>query len=124
MEWTASAVSAAATVAGVTRWRPRDTALLGLLARWRDEFGFVLDETPQPEESVSPLLPEWLPQLELHGLRVGEAAVDLRFRRDRKGRSRFHVLGKRGKLRVVRQPPLDDLGAGFLRRLLALFARS
>lgn len=74
--------------------------------------------------AVSPLLPAWLPELELTGLRVGDAEVDLRFRRDRRGRSRFRVLRKRGRLRVVRQPPLDDLGASALGRLGALLRRS
>ncbi|HUO86767.1 MAG TPA: glycogen debranching N-terminal domain-containing protein, partial [Thermoanaerobaculia bacterium] len=73
---------------------------------------------------VSPALPDWLPEIELHGLRVGRGEVDLRFWRDRKGRSRFAVLRRSGRLRVVRQPPLDDLAAGPFRRLRALFARS
>lgn len=74
---------------------------------------------------VDPILPDWLPELEVRGLRVGGGEVDLRFRRDRRGRSRFEVLARRGRrLRVVRQPPLDDLRAGPFRRLLALFQRS
>jgi hypothetical protein len=34
------------------------------------------------------------------------------------------VLRKRGRLRVVRQPPIDALGVGPVRRLLALLTRS
>ena len=74
--------------------------------------------------AVSPLLPPWLPELEVLGLRVGRAEVDLRFWRDRKGRGRFHVLRKRGRLRVLRQPPFEDLRAGPLARLAALLSRS
>jgi hypothetical protein len=71
--------------------------------------------------TVSPVLPEWLPKLEVHGLRVGRAEVDLRVWRDRKGRGRFEVLRKRGRLRVVRQPPVNALGVGPATRLLDLF---
>jgi hypothetical protein len=74
--------------------------------------------------TVSPVLPPWLPELEVHGLRVGRAEVDLRAWRDRKGRGRFEVLGRRGRLRVVRQPPIDALGVGPLSRLWALLRRS
>ncbi|HVS63575.1 MAG TPA: glycogen debranching N-terminal domain-containing protein [Thermoanaerobaculia bacterium] len=74
--------------------------------------------------AVSPLLPDWLPELEVRGLRVGRAEVDLRFWRNRKGRGRFRVLRRRGRLRVIRQPPLDDLGTGLAGRLLALLSRS
>lgn len=71
--------------------------------------------------TVSPALPEWLPELEVRGLGVGRAEVDLRVWRDRKGRGRFEVLRKQGRLRVVRQPPVDALGVGPMTRLLALF---
>ncbi|HEX6202485.1 MAG TPA: amylo-alpha-1,6-glucosidase, partial [Thermoanaerobaculia bacterium] len=74
---------------------------------------------------VDPILPEWLPELEVRGLRVGGGEVDLRFHRDRRGRSRFAVLARRGRrLRVVRQPPVNDLGVGPLGRLGALLRRS
>lgn len=73
--------------------------------------------------TVDPVLPEWLPELELQGLRVGGARVDLAFRRDRKGRTRFRILGRKGRLRVVRQPPVDALGVGWLGRLAALLRR-
>jgi glycogen debranching enzyme len=74
--------------------------------------------------TVSPVLPEWLPELELRGLRVGRAEVDLRPWRDRKGRARFEVRRRRGRLRVVRQPPIDALGAGLMTRMLSLLKRS
>jgi hypothetical protein len=43
--------------------------------------------------------------------------VDLRFWRDPEGSSRVEILRKRGKLRVVRQPPPESLSAGMLERL-------
>jgi glycogen debranching enzyme len=70
--------------------------------------------------AIDPKLPPWLPELTLSGLRVGEATVDLRFKRDRGGGTEYEVLDKRGTLRIVRQPPLDSLSAGPLDRLEAL----
>jgi glycogen debranching enzyme len=53
---------------------------------------------------VDPHLPDWLPEITLKGLRVGEGAVDLRFRRKATGASTYEVLGVRGTVHVVRQP--------------------
>jgi glycogen debranching enzyme len=71
---------------------------------------------------VDPVLPEWLPGVELHGLRVGRTLVSLRFSRDDKGRSHVGVIGKDGPLHVVRQPPPEALGVGAGRRLRALLS--
>jgi glycogen debranching enzyme len=49
---------------------------------------------------VAPSLPEWLPQLELRNLRVGQAVVDLRFRRTDHSTG-VDVLRRTGDLRVV-----------------------
>ncbi|MEX2541424.1 MAG: glycogen debranching N-terminal domain-containing protein [Trueperaceae bacterium] len=70
--------------------------------------------------ALDPDLPPWLPELNLMGLRVGAATVDLRFRRNRKGGTGYEVLAKEGPLRIVRQPPLNSLSAGPLDRLAAL----
>jgi glycogen debranching enzyme len=51
---------------------------------------------------VDPHLPEWLPALTVHHLRVGDAAVSLRFDRQPDGKSTFKVLEQRGEIRVVR----------------------
>src|SRR5206468_3663961 len=62
---------------------------------------------------VDPRLPEWLPELTLKNLRVGEAVVTLRFRRDEKsGRSEYEVIEKSGSLHIVRQPSPWSLEAG------------
>ena len=61
---------------------------------------------------VDPVLPAWLPELVLRGLRVGGAAISLRFWRDGDA-SKWEVLHKRGTLHVVRQPPPESLSAGF-----------
>ncbi len=68
---------------------------------------------------VDPLLPPWLPTVELHGLRVGRATAALRFWRDDDGRTHTRVLAKDGPLHVVRQPA-PGVGAGLGQRLRAL----
>jgi glycogen debranching enzyme len=66
---------------------------------------------------IDPQLPDWLPEITLENLRVGRAAVDIRFYREKDGRSSFDVLDKRGTLRIVRQPSPWSLNAGFGERL-------
>jgi glycogen debranching enzyme len=64
---------------------------------------------------IDPDLPPWLPDLTLRNLQVGDATVDLRFHRERDGTTGWRVLGRRGSVRVLRQPPessvLDGPGA-------------
>jgi glycogen debranching enzyme len=68
---------------------------------------------------VDPVLPEWLPEVVVHNLRVGEARVTLRCWRDVAGASRFEVLNNVGTLHVVRQPPPESLEAGLAERTTA-----
>ncbi|HEX3130396.1 MAG TPA: glycogen debranching N-terminal domain-containing protein [Thermoanaerobaculia bacterium] len=68
---------------------------------------------------IDPLLPDWLPEVELRGLRVGGTTASLRFRRDRHGHARVRVLEKDGPLHVIRQPPPEAIGVGLGRRLRA-----
>ena len=69
---------------------------------------------------VDPRLPEWLPELTLERLRVGEAVVTLRFFRRDDGRSDYRILDQRGRLHVVRQPSPWSLTATSGERLLDL----
>ena len=69
---------------------------------------------------VDPALPDWLPDLTLRNLRVGEARVTVRFWRDSDGRSHFDVLEKHGTLRILRQPPPESLSATLWDRLSGL----
>lgn len=69
---------------------------------------------------VDPLLPSWLPAVELHGLKVGDTTASLRFWRGRKDRIHVRVLKKDGPLHVIRQPPPEAVGVGPGRRLRAL----
>ena len=65
---------------------------------------------------LDPHLPDWLPEITLRNLHVANARVDIRFQR--KGKTtHFDVLGKRGKLRILRQPSPWSLTAGFAERL-------
>ncbi|MDX1532151.1 MAG: amylo-alpha-1,6-glucosidase, partial [Rhodothermales bacterium] len=66
---------------------------------------------------VDPVLPAWIPELELTTLRVGGATVSLRFWRDAEGASHYDVTAQEGTLRVLRQPPLDALDIGLFSRL-------
>jgi hypothetical protein len=71
---------------------------------------------------VDPVLPPWLPEITLHDLRVGDAMATIRFRRTRRGRTRFRVLRKSGTLRILRQPPPESLNVGVVRRIAAFAA--
>ena len=66
---------------------------------------------------VDPHLPEWMPELTITNLRVGEAAADLRFFRRSGGTSDYEVLDKRGHLHIFRQPSPWSQTAGVAERL-------
>jgi glycogen debranching enzyme len=66
---------------------------------------------------VDPYMPEWLPEITLENLRVGEASVTIRFYRKESGSGDYQVLDKRGSLHVLRQPSPWSLTAGFAERL-------
>jgi glycogen debranching enzyme len=71
--------------------------------------------------AVDPILPSWIPDLTLRNLRIGDASVTLRFFRNEAGDSDFEVLERQGRLRVVKQPPLDSLNVGIGDRIRALW---
>jgi hypothetical protein len=66
------------------------------------------------------VLPEWLPEVIVEGLRVGGATATLRFWRTEKGESHGEIVHKRGTLHLVRQPPIESLRAGLRDRFAAL----
>jgi glycogen debranching enzyme len=62
---------------------------------------------------VRPRLPAWLPEVELGPMRVGDATLSLRFRRQDDGSATHEVLGQKGSLLVLGAPPPDlPPGAG------------
>lgn len=66
---------------------------------------------------VDPHLPEWLPEVTLRDLRVGDATVTIRFRRKKDGSSTYRVLRKEGTLHVVRQATPWSVTTSFAGRL-------
>ena len=66
---------------------------------------------------VDPRMPEWLPEITLQNLRVGEALATIRFYRREDGKGDYEVLDKRGSLHVLRQPSAWSLTASFAERL-------
>lgn len=67
---------------------------------------------------VHPDLPEWLPELTLQHLAIGEARVSLRFRRNpTNGKSEWEVIDQQGKLRIIQQPSPWSVHASAAERL-------
>jgi glycogen debranching enzyme len=70
--------------------------------------------------AVDPILPSWLPEITIEGLRLGGTTATIRFRRGDDGRTDAEIVRKRGPLRLVRQPPLESLTATVGDRFRAL----
>jgi len=70
---------------------------------------------------LDPLLPEWLPEIVIRDLRVGDAKVSLRCWRDEHGKSKWEVLHRQGSLHLLRQPPPESLTAAWTDRAAAVF---
>jgi glycogen debranching enzyme len=60
-------------------------------------------DAPRERLYVDPELPPWLSEVTLHGLAIGQAKVDLRFRRDGE-RSEWDAVLRKGHVDVQRQP--------------------
>jgi glycogen debranching enzyme len=69
---------------------------------------------------VDPRLPEWLPEVVIEGVRLGEARATLRFWRDADGDSHGEIVHKQGTLHLLRQPPIESLTGHLGDRLAAL----
>ena len=66
---------------------------------------------------LDPYLPDWLPEITLNNLRVGNSIITIRFHRAKDGMSDYEILDKRGPLHVLRQPSPWSLTASFTERL-------
>ncbi len=72
---------------------------------------------------VDPRLPEWLPDLALEGLRIGQSTVDLRARRTSSGATRWWASTRTGpRILVLRQPQPYAPGANAGSRLVSMLA--
>ena len=71
---------------------------------------------------VDPYLPDWLPEITLSNLHVGEAIVAIRFYREADGKSNYEVLDKRGHLHIARQPSPWSMTAGPIERTIDALA--
>jgi glycogen debranching enzyme len=66
---------------------------------------------------LDPHLPEWLPEITLERLRVGEATISLAFARTAKGETVYEITDLRGPLHVLRQPSPWSLTSGWAERI-------
>lgn len=66
---------------------------------------------------MDPHLPEWLPEIDLHEIRIGSSSVSIRFFRTPSGDTDYEILDQRGKLHIVRQPSPWSLTAGWGERV-------
>lgn len=69
---------------------------------------------------VDPVLPDWLPEITVRHLRVGDARATIRFTRTEEGTARADVVEMEGKLRLLHQPPVQSLHATVSDRLAAI----
>ena len=66
---------------------------------------------------LDPWLPEWLPEVRLENLRIGQALLDLRFKRNQEGRTDYEILSLARELHVLRQPSPWSLTANWGERV-------
>jgi hypothetical protein len=66
---------------------------------------------------VDPHLPDWLPELTIRDLRVGDSTTTVHFFRTKGGASDYEVEDVKGPLHVLRQPSPWSLTAGFAERV-------
>jgi glycogen debranching enzyme len=69
---------------------------------------------------VSPALPDWLPELILKDVRLGDATATIRFWREGNGSSHAEILEHQGTFRLLNQPPPESRTASVSRRMGAL----
>lgn len=65
---------------------------------------------------IDPHLPDWLPEITVERLRVGQATVTLKFARNADGRTEYAIRELNGTLHIVRQPSPWSLTTGWAER--------
>ncbi|MFZ5660479.1 MAG: glycogen debranching N-terminal domain-containing protein [Pseudomonadota bacterium] len=83
---------------------PQAWAAASVLHMLQHMLGLQADGFARQLRIVRPLLPDFIHRLELHGLRVGAATVDLRFERAADGTLQARALHVDGELQVVTVP--------------------
>lgn len=66
---------------------------------------------------LDPHLPEWLPEITIERMRVGQAIVSLKFFRTSDGRTDYKVVHLKGTLHVIRQPSPWSITTGWAQRV-------
>lgn len=89
----------------------------GVMPLWLQMLAGLYPFAPSEVLFLDPALPEWLPELRLQGICVGEARLTLRMWRQQDGQTDFEVEHLTGRLRLVRQPSPWSLFASTRERL-------
>ena len=79
---------------------PQAWSASGTIALVRHLLGLRPRAAERMLELVRPRLPEWLPDVTIRRLQVGEARVDIRFERERDGSTTYVILEAEGDLEV------------------------
>jgi glycogen debranching enzyme len=66
---------------------------------------------------LDPWLPDWLPEVTIEDMRVGNAQITLNFKRDQNGETSYRVVELEGDLHVIRQPSPWSLTSGWGERV-------
>jgi hypothetical protein len=66
---------------------------------------------------LDPHLPEWLPEITIENLRVGQGTVTLRFFRTSTGDTDYRIVRLDGTLHIVHQPSPWSLTTGWAERV-------
>jgi hypothetical protein len=66
---------------------------------------------PRATLIIDPDLPEWLPEVTLNNIQVGDGRIGLGFRHDRSGYTEHEVTDQHGELRVYRSSTEANAGA-------------
>jgi hypothetical protein len=66
---------------------------------------------------LDPHLPEWLPDITVERMRVGQATISLRFYRSESGATRYEIKDQEGILHLVRQPSPWSQSSGWRERI-------
>jgi glycogen debranching enzyme len=72
---------------------------------------------------LDPSLPEWLPELTLENLHIGDATLDLRFQRTNSGHTTYQVLNQTGRLDIIRESSPWSVRKGIGTRVTGALSR-